>query len=147
VLRAPELEREHDLGDAAEQCQQPNPADQQRSTGRERLLGSPEADEDHQDARDHAEPPDTVDDPRLPNVCTNAQITPARKDDAQQDLRPLPVPPDGNDQEFEMICHAIPVSRNTHHELPSRPRQAGAQGLLSLRSCRVCLLMRIPLRA
>jgi hypothetical protein len=52
VLRALELEGEHDLVDAVEQRQDADPDDQQRGADSDQLLRGPKTDEDLQDARD-----------------------------------------------------------------------------------------------
>src|SRR5690349_8127593 len=49
VLAAPDLEGYDDLGDAAEQGEEPDPEQQERATGGEQLLGGPEAEHELQD--------------------------------------------------------------------------------------------------
>src|ERR1700730_2819423 len=64
ALRAAELEREDDLGDPAEQGEEPDPDQQQHGPGGKPLLGDPETEQDLHDAREHAEPPHGVAVPR-----------------------------------------------------------------------------------
>src|SRR5271166_851737 len=137
LLRALELECEHDFGDAAEQCQQPGPDDQQRGAVADQLLGGPEADQDLQDARYHAKPPGAVDDPGFdrrdedegplqdqqqpddggqgPEGAERIDECPDRsgeEDDPHQDMRPPPVWPHQSEQDsFTIVARKITPRR------------------------------------
>src|SRR5260370_7533889 len=66
-LLAPEvahLERQKDVGEAPEQREEPDPDQQEQRPRGKLLLGDPEAEQDLQHARDHAQPPGWVDLPR-----------------------------------------------------------------------------------
>src|SRR5690242_21925552 len=57
MLGVAELEGDHDLRDAAEQGEEADPEQQQRSLYRTVLLGGPETEQDLQDADHQAKPP------------------------------------------------------------------------------------------
>src|SRR6185369_14479535 len=121
----PELERDDDLGDAAEQGEEPDPQQHQRRAGGEHLLGVPKAEQDQQDAGHQAEPPGAADLPgrdgaddveraiedkqqpnhrgQRPEGVDRVGERPDRADqeqDPQQDVRPPPAEVDRGEQEF-----------------------------------------------
>src|SRR5271166_5026246 len=125
VLAAPELERYDDLGDAAEQGEEPDPQQQQRRPGGKHLLGGPETEQDEQDADYQAEPPGAADLPgrdgvddveraikdkqqpnhrgQRPEGIDRVGERPDRahqEEDPQQDVRPPPADVDRGEQEF-----------------------------------------------
>src|SRR6516162_11935396 len=80
VLDVAELEGDHDLRDAAEQGEEADPDQQQRSLYRAVLLGGPETDKDLQDAGHQAKPPHGVD---LPGADRGNDVERALEDEQQ----------------------------------------------------------------